>query len=56
MAINQQPFLSLAVDRQHGLTSNNTKAHYPGTLGVHLHEHARALCTRPARRRARPYV
>lgn len=31
MAVNQEPFLSLAVDRPHGLTSNNTDAHYPGT-------------------------
>lgn len=42
MAVNQQPFLSLAVDRPHGLTSNNTKEHYPGTLGAHFHKHARA--------------
>lgn len=32
-------FLSLAVDTRHGLTSNNTNVHYPGTLFVHTHEH-----------------
>lgn len=34
MAVNQQPSLAAAVDGPHGLTSNNTKTHYPGTLGA----------------------
>lgn len=37
MAVNQQPFLSVAVHRPHGSTSNNTKAHYPGTLDTAAH-------------------
>ena len=34
MVVNQQPRVSAAVGGPHGLTSNNTKAHYPSTLAA----------------------
>lgn len=37
MAVNQEPFLYLAVATSLSLTSNNTDAYYPGTLCAHAH-------------------
>lgn len=48
-AVNQQPPLSAAVDGPHGLTPNNTKAHYRARSG-RPREHARAPLS--ARRQA----